>query len=63
MPQEFDFFPKSWIFPYEAYDLMNFMKPKAITLIVKPTNSCQGKGIFLTRRIKEIPRDSCHVVQ
>lgn len=65
MASEFTFFPKTWIFPSESYDLMNFMqeKKKPMTLIVKPTNSSQGKGIFLTRKIKDIPRDSCHVVQ
>lgn len=34
-----------------------------MTMIVKPQNSCQGKGIFLTRRVDEIPKDKCHVVQ
>jgi tubulin polyglutamylase TTLL6/13 len=66
MPQEFGFFPKSWIFPYESYELQNFVneKKKPIQFIVKPINSCQGKGIFLTRKIKDIPRDQgCVVVQ
>lgn len=64
LTSEFGFFPKSWIFPYESYELMNFMqeKKKPLTFIVKPTNSCQGKGIFLTKRVKEIPRDSVHLV-
>ena len=22
---EFDFFPKTWIFPYESYELMNYL--------------------------------------
>jgi tubulin polyglutamylase TTLL6/13 len=44
---------------------MNFIqeKKKPVTLIVKPVNSSQGKGIFITRRLKEIPRDIPHVVQ
>ena len=25
LPGEYQFFPKTWIFPYESYDLMNFM--------------------------------------
>lgn len=59
MPSEFGWFPKTWIFPSDSYELMTYMneKKKPMTFIVKPTNSCQGKGIFLTRRIKDIPRD------
>ena len=61
---EFQFFPKSWIFPYESYELTNYMREnkKPMTFIVKPTNSCQGKGIFITRKVKDIPRDSVHLV-
>lgn len=58
-PQDFNFFPRTWCFPAESYDLMNFVqdKKKPVTFIVKPVNSCQGKGIFITRKIREIPRD------
>lgn len=64
-PQDFNFFPKTWCFPSESYDLMNFVqeKKKPVTFIVKPVNSSQGKGIFMTRKIKEIPRDVPSVVQ
>lgn len=64
MPSDFNFFPKTWSFPAESYDLMNFIqeKKKPVTLIVKPVNSSQGKGIFITRKIKDIPRDIPHVV-
>ena len=61
LPEEFDFFPKTWIFPYESYEMTKYMqeKKKPMTFIVKPMNSSQGKGIFITRKIKDIPRDSC----
>ena len=41
MPNEFTFFPKTWIFPAESYDMMNWMqeKKKPVTFIVKPINS------------------------
>ena len=32
-------------------------------MIVKPDASSQGKGIFITKRIDDIPKDKCHVVQ
>ena len=28
MPQEFQFFPKTWIYPAESYDIMNFVQDK-----------------------------------
>ena len=44
---------------------MNYIaeKKKSMMLIVKPCGLSQGKGIFLTRKLKDIPRDQCHVVQ
>jgi len=30
---------------------------------VKPDASSQGKGIYITRKVEEIPKDKCHVVQ
>ena len=64
MPAEFTYFPKTWIFPSDSYNLMNFIKEKksGMTMIVKPCGLSQGKGIFLTRKIKDIPRDSVSVV-
>jgi len=45
---------------------MNYLQEKKskkpVTFIVKPINSSQGKGIFLTRKVKDIPRDVPSVV-
>ena len=43
-PEEYNFFPKTWVLPNEAHDLRNFFsqmngnnsKHKPITYIVKP---------------------------
>jgi len=36
MPTEFKFFPRTWIFPAESYELMNYLqeKKKPVTMIV-----------------------------
>ncbi len=60
-PDQFKFFPRTWITPYETFDLNNYIATRKtpLTMIVKPQNSCQGKGIFITRRVDEIPKDKC----
>jgi tubulin polyglutamylase TTLL6/13 len=58
IPEEFRFFPPTWILPQDAKDFRAQFpsggggKKKGgggRTFIVKPEASCQGKGIFLTR--------------
>lgn len=61
-PQSYNFFPMTWILPNEISDFKNYYKqqknPK--TYIVKLKNSCQGKGIYLTKKMNNIKRyDSC----
>lgn len=59
-PEEYNFFPKTWVLPNESHDLRNhYMKnntgnKKKLTYIVKPDGLCQGKGIFLSRNIDHI---------
>jgi len=53
-PDEYNFFPKTWVLPNEATDFRNyFMKNQTnkqrVTYIVKPDSLSQGKGIFLSR--------------
>ncbi|XP_051898351.1 tubulin polyglutamylase TTLL13-like [Pristis pectinata] len=54
-PKEYNFFPRTWCLPadfgdFQAYCRMK--KPK--TYICKPDCGCQGRGIFITRNLKEI---------
>ena len=53
---EYDFFPKTWILPNEMADFRSqFNKKKNNkTFIVKPVHMCQGRGIYLTRKLEDI---------
>jgi tubulin polyglutamylase TTLL6/13 len=61
-PEDYNFFPKTWILPNEAHDLTSYYwqnntgnkKKINLTFIVKPDNLCQGKGIFLSKSIDHI---------
>lgn len=49
-PQDYKFFPNTWLLPSDIKQFWEqFNERKAKTFIIKPENSCQGKGIFLTR--------------
>ena len=62
--KEFTFFPLTWLVPTEYHELREFFakKKKDYMFIVKPEASCQGKGIFLTRRFEDIPNGKPMVV-
>ena len=59
-PGEFSFFPETWIVPQEFQSLKAYIATNNPILIVKPPNLSQGKGIFLTRWLQDIP-DNCVV--
>ena len=68
-PQEYNFFPKTWILPQEASDFRNnFLqmnqdgqaKRKKRTFIVKPDSLSQGQGIFLSRNPERIIQSCTH---
>lgn len=64
-PSEYDFFPRSWMLPYQYEDLRKYAAEPASGInlagtgapssktkkyfIVKPEASCQGRGIFITK--------------
>ena len=63
-PKEFSFFPKTWLIPAEYSDLvLQFNSKKKKVFIVKPEASCQGRGIFLTKRVDDFSLDDRYVVQ
>ncbi|XP_068920441.1 tubulin polyglutamylase TTLL6 isoform X2 [Petaurus breviceps papuanus] len=54
-PKEFHFFPKTWCLPADWGDLQNYSRSKKYkTFICKPDSGCQGRGIFVTRSVRDI---------
>merc|ERR1719156_121045 len=57
-PNEYRFFPDTWILPTDLSDFkLQFSPAKNKTFIIKPDNGCQGKGIFLIRDGDKVPVD------
>ncbi|XP_026510629.1 tubulin polyglutamylase TTLL6 [Terrapene carolina triunguis] len=54
-PKEFNFFPRTWCLPADYGDLQTYSRSrKHKTYICKPDSGCQGRGIFITRSVKDI---------
>ncbi|XP_076176739.1 tubulin polyglutamylase TTLL13-like isoform X2 [Ptiloglossa arizonensis] len=54
-PKDYNFFPKTWCFPADHGEAMAYAKQKrSKTFIVKPDTGCQGRGIYLTRNLKDV---------
>ena len=64
-PDEYNFYPKSWVTPVDMHDLREFVasKKNAPLLICKPEASWQGRGIFLTKKLDDVPKEKIFVVQ
>lgn len=66
-PQEYNFFPATWRLPQQYAEFRTFYeskpKGKTRTYIVKPEADCQGRGIFLTRKIDDMETGKHYVVQ
>ncbi len=67
LPEEYDFFPLTWMLPMQYAEFRNYFenKPqgKTRTFIVKPEADCQGRGIFLTRKLEDMEHGKHYVVQ
>ena len=54
-PNDYNFFPETWLLPQDSYDFKTqFNKKNDKTFIIKPANSCQGKGIFLAKCLADV---------
>ena len=63
-PNEYNFFPKTWILPNEYSEFLKYQKlNEGKTFIVKPDWSSQGKGIILTKTKEGINPKSNYVIQ
>jgi len=52
-PKEYNICPRSWCLPADYSEFMGYHRTKKNkTYIIKPDNSCQGKGIMLTKTPK-----------
>jgi tubulin polyglutamylase TTLL6/13 len=66
MPAEYNFYPRTWVLPGEFTDFeKNFDSQgnSSKIFIIKPDSGCQGRGIFLTKRLDNIPRNENVVAQ
>lgn len=61
-PNDFNFFPKTWVLPGDYSDFKTHLNKKKI-FIVKPEASSQGRGIFLIRKLEDINISERYVVQ
>lgn len=55
-PSDFTFFPETWMLPTDYPDFKAQFK-RGRTYIIKPDNSCQGKGIYLTQNLESVKLD------
>ncbi|XP_012256315.2 tubulin polyglutamylase TTLL13-like isoform X2 [Athalia rosae] len=54
-PKDYNFFPKTWCLPADHGEAIAYAKlRKAKTFIVKPDTGCQGRGIYLTKNLKDV---------
>ncbi|XP_053320939.1 tubulin polyglutamylase TTLL13-like [Spea bombifrons] len=54
-PKEYNIFPRTWCLPADYGDFQAYCRTKKNkTYICKPDTGCQGRGIFLSRNMKDI---------
>lgn len=67
-PKEYSFYPRTWVLPLELPDFRQQFDSTGNSLngkifIIKPDAGCQGRGIFLTRTLDNIPMTESVVAQ
>lgn len=66
MPAEYNFYPRTWVLPGEFTDFEKNFDSQGNSnkiFIIKPDSGCQGRGIFLTKSLSNIPRTENVVAQ
>ncbi|XP_068970574.1 tubulin polyglutamylase TTLL13 isoform X4 [Bombus flavifrons] len=54
-PKDYNFFPKTWCFPADHGEAIAYAKlRRSKTFIIKPDTGCQGRGIYLTKNLKDV---------
>ncbi|XP_075063914.1 tubulin polyglutamylase TTLL13 isoform X2 [Mixophyes fleayi] len=54
-PKDYNIFPRTWCLPADYGDLQAYCRTKKNkTYICKPESGCQGRGIFLSKNLKDI---------
>ncbi|KAL0127819.1 hypothetical protein PUN28_003214 [Cardiocondyla obscurior] len=54
-PKDYNFFPKTWCLPADHGDVLAYSKTRrSRTFILKPDTGCQGRGIYLTRHLRDV---------
>ncbi|XP_063781905.1 tubulin polyglutamylase TTLL13 [Pseudophryne corroboree] len=54
-PKDYNIFPRTWCLPADYGDLQAYCRTKKNkTYICKPDSGCQGRGIFLSKNLKDI---------
>jgi tubulin polyglutamylase TTLL6/13 len=67
-PKEYSFYPRTWVLPSEISDFRSQFDNNGVSLnnkifIIKPDAGCQGRGIFLTRTLDNVPLSDNVVAQ
>ncbi|XP_075131915.1 tubulin polyglutamylase TTLL13 [Leptodactylus fuscus] len=61
-PKDYNIFPRTWCLPADFGDLQAYCRTKKNkTYICKPDSGCQGRGIFLSKNMKDI-RHGDHMI-
>lgn len=63
-PSEYNIFPQTWHLPADLADATRYMRThRNRTLILKPDHGAQGRGIYLTRTLKNMPTNEHMICQ
>ena len=65
-PKDFQFYPRSFVLPHEVTAFREQFDAKGRskkTFIIKPDSGCQGRGIYLTKRVNTVDTTSSCVAQ